>query len=475
MDLLTIDLARIEPPSLRDGEATDSEAIAALAESIARHGLIHPISVCTMLDGGSADYEVAIGARRLHALRLLDNQSRGVPVRAQVLDIEPGAVMAENTCRSDMTVWEIGEAVAAMGDAPDAVVAAAAGIAPTQVPYARRIAALQPELAELVRAGRLSLSTTLAVAALPAGAQRSLMETVNREDWVTGAADQLALDWIRSICGRLRGADLTAALWPIDEEWTDPVDPIRANACIRCPQNATAAPDLLSAERAECHDIACFDARLHSVLERRATSVDGPALEIAAHRNYKDESVPAGMRATTILGQQKRKPCSSAEKVVVGKAPYDGSTKVGDVAWSCSDPKCKKHGSGAPAAGSRNVDEAEKKRRAKAKAEGKRRYQAWVACRDAIGEATELDPWWWRQIVGMLLERMYHATRSKLLKELGVEDLPGLLEGMDSPQLQRLAAVAMLWMHAQTPHEYEVSTPPAELARAVELLGIPGL
>ena len=285
MDLLTIDLARIEPPSLRDGEATDSEGIAALAESIARHGLIHPISVCTMLDGGSADYEVAIGARRLHALRLLDNQSRGVPVRAQVLDIEPGAVMAENTCRSDMTVWEIGEAVAAMGDAPDAVVAAAAGIAPTQVPYARRIATLQPELAELVQAGRLSLPTTLAVVTLPASAQRGLVDTIVRDHWNTEAADMLAVDWIRGRCGNLRGTDLSTALWPMDEEWTDPVDPIRANACIRCPQNATAAPDLLG-ELNECHDVACYDARLHSVLEHRATSVDGPALEIAAHGEY---------------------------------------------------------------------------------------------------------------------------------------------------------------------------------------------
>ena len=198
----------------------------------------------------------------------------------------------------------------------------------------------------------------------------------------------------------------------------------------------------------------------NSVLEHRAASRwTGPRSRSPRTGSTRGRRSRLGMRATTVIGKQKRKPCPSAEKVVVGKAPWSSvGLPSGTSRGAASDPKCKKHGGGGASAGSRNVDEAEKKRRAKAKAEGKRPVSglgslprrdrrfpgAPSSIRGGGGRSSGMS---W----GMLLERMYHATRSKLLKELGVEDLPGLLEGMDSPQLQRLAAVAMLWAHAQTP------------------------
>ena len=102
-DVSTLPLAKIEPRTEQPREFFDEEALQSLADSIARYGLIQPITVRPLPSGY---YQIIAGERRWRAARLAGLTE--VPVRMMEADDRTTAELAlvENLQREDLNPIE---------------------------------------------------------------------------------------------------------------------------------------------------------------------------------------------------------------------------------------------------------------------------------------------------------------------------------------------------------------------------------
>ena len=102
-DVSTLALAKIEPRTEQPREFFDEEALQSLADSIARYGLIQPITVRPLPSGY---YQIIAGERRWRAARLAGLTE--VPVRLMEADDRTTAELAlvENLQREDLNPIE---------------------------------------------------------------------------------------------------------------------------------------------------------------------------------------------------------------------------------------------------------------------------------------------------------------------------------------------------------------------------------
>ena len=102
-----IEVAQIIPNPMQPRKEFDSVALAALADSIRKHGLLQPISVRLIAKPSKEAYfELIAGERRLRAVKML-----GLPtIKAQIVDMtdtESGEMaLIENIMREDLTMFE---------------------------------------------------------------------------------------------------------------------------------------------------------------------------------------------------------------------------------------------------------------------------------------------------------------------------------------------------------------------------------
>jgi ParB family chromosome partitioning protein len=162
-----VDQIRANPDQPR--KHFDSEAIAALAESIQRHGLLQPIVVRRATSG----YEVIAGERRLRAA-----QQAGIPhVPIVVRDAEPQErlelALIENIQREDLTPLEEAEAYRHLIDEYGLTqdeIARRVGKSRPAVANALRLLGLPDEVKAQLESGALSAGHARAVLSVTGGA-----------------------------------------------------------------------------------------------------------------------------------------------------------------------------------------------------------------------------------------------------------------------------------------------------------------
>lgn len=164
-------LQKVEPNPLQPRKNFDPEALQALVDSIAEHGIIQPLSVRKV----GEYYQIVAGERRWRAARLAGLTE--VPVC--VLDIDDRETMelalVENLQREDLNPIEEAEGYRTLMDEYGLTQEQAAekvGRSRPAVANALRLLALDEELTGLVKNGNLSAGHARALLSLPSDKQR---------------------------------------------------------------------------------------------------------------------------------------------------------------------------------------------------------------------------------------------------------------------------------------------------------------
>lgn len=170
---VTLRISEIEPNKSQPRREFNEEALAELAESIATHGVIQPLLVRPIAEGG---YQIVAGERRWRASRMAGLSE--VPVMIKELsDIETMEIaLIENLQREDLNPIE-----EAMGfkmlideyDMSQEQVAKTVGKSRPAVTNSLRLLNLPDEILDLVNSGKLS-----------AGHARTLLAFKNKDDMI---------------------------------------------------------------------------------------------------------------------------------------------------------------------------------------------------------------------------------------------------------------------------------------------------
>ena len=155
-DVSTLPLAKIEPRTEQPREIFDEEALQSLADSIARYGLIQPITVRPLPSGY---YQIIAGERRWRAARLAGLTE--VPVRIMEADDRTTAELAlvENLQREDLNPIEEAKGYQLLIEEygfTQEEAAKSVGKSRPAVANALRLLNLAPEVMRLVETGELS-------------------------------------------------------------------------------------------------------------------------------------------------------------------------------------------------------------------------------------------------------------------------------------------------------------------------------
>ena len=155
-DVSTLPLAKIEPRTEQPREFFDEEALQSLADSIARYGLIQPITVRPLSSGY---YQIIAGERRWRAARLAGLTE--VPVRIMEADDRTTAELAlvENLQREDLNPIEEAKGYQLLIEEygfTQEEAAKSVGKSRPAVANALRLLNLAPEVMRLVETGELS-------------------------------------------------------------------------------------------------------------------------------------------------------------------------------------------------------------------------------------------------------------------------------------------------------------------------------
>ena len=160
-------LQKVEPNPNQPRRSFDEEELQALADSIAKHGILQPLAV-RALDGGF--YQIIAGERRWRAARMAGLDE--VPV--VVLDADDRTVMElaliENLQRQDLNPMEEAEGYRVLMEdygLTQEQAAARVGKSRPAVTNALRLLALPDEVREMVENGTLSAGHARAVLSLP--------------------------------------------------------------------------------------------------------------------------------------------------------------------------------------------------------------------------------------------------------------------------------------------------------------------
>jgi ParB family chromosome partitioning protein len=165
-EIRSLPLHKIEPNPLQPRREFDPEALQTLADSIAAHGLIQPLSVREMPNGY---YQIIAGERRWRAARMANLDE--VPVL--VLDADDRTVMelalVENLQREDLNPMEEAAGFQTLVDEyglTQETIAERVGRSRSAVANSLRLLSLSDELADLVRSGTLSAGHARALLSL---------------------------------------------------------------------------------------------------------------------------------------------------------------------------------------------------------------------------------------------------------------------------------------------------------------------
>lgn len=167
--MMDVSLDRLDfGPNVRDHADTG------LQDTVARHGVVSPITVADTQDGR---FRVVVGHRRATAARAAGLQSVpavviGEPERPAIIQL------VENVHRADLEPMERANAIRRLVDEgmSQADVARELGLSPATIANDLRLLRAEPEVREAIATGRLTRAHGKAIANLPPVEQRSLVK-----------------------------------------------------------------------------------------------------------------------------------------------------------------------------------------------------------------------------------------------------------------------------------------------------------
>lgn len=153
---ITLKIAEIEPNRLQPRREFDERALAELADSISMHGVLQPLLVRPMMDGG---YQLVAGERRWRASRMAGLTEVPVVIR-ELTDAETMELaLIENLQREDLTPVEEAQGYKQLIDTysfSQEQVAKTVGKSRPTITNALRLLNLPDEIIQLVAEGKIS-------------------------------------------------------------------------------------------------------------------------------------------------------------------------------------------------------------------------------------------------------------------------------------------------------------------------------
>lgn len=180
--LVSIDVLKISPNRHQPRQAFSEQALAGLASSIQRDGLMQPVVLRPDDQGG---YELIAGERRWRAAQLAGLSA--IPAIVHEVDDEQSAqwALVENLQREDLNPMEKAEAFKRLSDSfglPHAEIAERVGLERSTVSNLMRLLNLSDFCRGLVREELLSMGQARAIAGLPDPAhQKAIAQRAVRE------------------------------------------------------------------------------------------------------------------------------------------------------------------------------------------------------------------------------------------------------------------------------------------------------
>ena len=156
----------IEPNRDQPRKEFDEQALSELADSIAQHGVLQPLLVRPILDGG---YQLVAGERRWRAARMAGLTEVPVVIRSMSDREMMELAMIENLQREDLNPVEEAEGFRQLMETYDLTqedVAKAVGKSRPAVANAMRLLSLPDELLALVEEGKLTAGHARAILSL---------------------------------------------------------------------------------------------------------------------------------------------------------------------------------------------------------------------------------------------------------------------------------------------------------------------
>ena len=268
----TLPLSMLDESSTNPRRTFDPRKLVELAESIARHGLIQPITVRPK----GERFEVVAGARRFRAAQIAELAE--VPTR--VLDLTDEQTLEvqiiENSQRENVHPYEEAAGYQRLLEMPGYDVAGLSskcGKSASHV-YARlSLLQLIPEIAEAFQQDRITASHANLLARLPEEHQQEAFKQCWRKDWQDKDAHLLPAKhlsaWIQE------NLYLPLAEAPFSTE--DPLLNAEAGACVTCPRRSGFNTALFAdVQGDQCLDAPCYQSKLSAHIDRELAA--SPAL-----------------------------------------------------------------------------------------------------------------------------------------------------------------------------------------------------
>lgn len=185
MSIVNVPLANLEPDPFQPRKDFNETSIRELAGSIEQHGLLQPLIVRPRQGPNSAGkYWIVAGERRFRAAHLLGLE--GLPCRVQPYLNLTAAVTAlvENVHREDLSDVDKAEGMKRIKSMTDKTWDEVAELVKLSPEYVRRLAGLlklEDSVKSMVRQGRISARTAIALKPLPPRQQVEMAERVLSE------------------------------------------------------------------------------------------------------------------------------------------------------------------------------------------------------------------------------------------------------------------------------------------------------
>jgi ParB family chromosome partitioning protein len=227
-ELRELALDQLAPGRHQPRRSFDPEALEALSESIRAQGVVQPIVVRQVSEGG---YEIVAGERRWRAARMAGLKTVPAVVRAMPDRTAMAVALVENIQRADLNPLEEAEALQRLIDECGLTheqTAEAVGRSRTAVSNLLRLLELPAEVQQLVRENKLSLGHAKVLLGVAAERQRILAEQVIARGLSVRETEKL----VAAEAGR-KPAEPRAARSPVETELTQ-----RVGLPVRLTQNA---------------------------------------------------------------------------------------------------------------------------------------------------------------------------------------------------------------------------------------------
>lgn len=180
VELVELNLDALAPGRYQPRRDIDPEALEALAQSIKAQGVVQPL-VVRAVEAEGHDYEIIAGERRWRAARLAGLETVPAVVREFAEEAAMAVALIENIQREDLNPLEVSMALKRLIDEcgfTHAQCAEAVGRSRASVSNLLRLADLNADVAERLRAGEIEMGHARALLALTGESQSQVAQRV---------------------------------------------------------------------------------------------------------------------------------------------------------------------------------------------------------------------------------------------------------------------------------------------------------